>query len=65
MKKLIAGSTAIIIALIFISWGFTGHRTIGQIADNQQQKSKNGKTMPRSAICIPFFIKQILTPAKL
>jgi len=34
MKKLIACSATIIIALFLISWGFTGHKTIGQIAAN-------------------------------
>ena len=34
MKKFITGGAAIIIALILISWGFTGHRTIGEIAYN-------------------------------
>jgi hypothetical protein len=34
MKKLFAGASAIVIAILLISWGFTGHKTIGQIAYN-------------------------------
>ena len=34
MKRLIIFSAGIFLALILISWGFTGHKTIGQIADN-------------------------------
>jgi S1/P1 Nuclease len=34
MKKYVSGAGIIVCALFLISWGFTGHKTIGQIAFN-------------------------------